>query len=31
MATAPDNQNVEKESYLNAGYGQKSWLLTSDH
>src|SRR6201986_4948885 len=31
MATVAVNQNVEKESYLNAGYGLKSWLLTGDH
>ena len=31
MATVAVNQSVEKESYLNAGYGLKSWLLTSDH
>jgi cytochrome c oxidase subunit 1 len=31
MATAAINQSVEKESYLNAGYGLKSWLLTKDH
>src|SRR5664280_2225193 len=31
MATVVTNQTVEKENYLNAGYGLKSWLLTSDH
>ena len=31
MATVAVNQSVEKENYLNAGYGLKSWLLTSDH
>src|ERR1039458_2623537 len=31
MATTAVNQSVEKENYLNAGYGLKSWLLTSDH
>jgi cytochrome c oxidase subunit 1 len=29
MATAP--QVVEQENYLNANYGIKSWLLTTDH
>ena len=29
MATAV--QTVERETYLNAGYGLKSWLLTKDH
>ena len=29
MATA--TQIVEKENYLNADYGIKSWLLTTDH
>jgi len=29
MATAV--QTVERENYLNAGYGLKSWLLTVDH
>src|SRR3954471_17994292 len=29
MATAP--QRVEQENYLNANYGIKSWLLTTDH
>ena len=29
MATAP--QTVEQENYLNANYGIKSWLLTTDH
>src|ERR1039457_5982606 len=29
MATAV--QTVERENYLNANYGIKSWLLTTDH
>ena len=29
MATA--TQTVEQENYLNANYGIKSWLLTTDH
>ncbi len=31
MATVATNQSLEKETYLNAGYGLKSWLLTKDH
>ena len=31
MATAATNQSAERENYLNAGYGLKSWLLTTDH
>ena len=31
MATAVPVDLRERESYLNAGYGIKSWLLTRDH
>ncbi|MFZ3340095.1 MAG: cytochrome c oxidase subunit I [Terriglobales bacterium] len=31
MATAAPVELGERESYLNAGYGFKSWLLTRDH
>ena len=31
MATAVPVELGERESYLNAGYGFKSWLLTRDH
>ena len=31
MATAAVTNSGERENYLNAGYGLKSWLLTVDH
>jgi cytochrome c oxidase subunit 1 len=31
MATAVPTHQGERENYLNAGYGLKSWLLTTDH
>jgi cytochrome c oxidase subunit 1 len=31
MATAVVSDTGERETYLNAGYGLKSWLLTVDH
>jgi len=31
MATAVVSDSGERETYLNAGYGLKSWLLTVDH
>jgi cytochrome c oxidase subunit 1 len=31
MATAVVPDSAERENYLNAGYGIKSWLLTVDH
>ncbi len=31
MATAVQPDSGEREHYLNAGYGIKSWLLTTDH
>jgi len=31
MATAVISDSGERETYLNAGYGLKSWLLTVDH
>src|SRR5215470_4208849 len=31
MATAAATHQGERENYLNAGYGLKSWLLTTDH
>jgi cytochrome c oxidase subunit I len=31
MATAVVTDSGERETYLNAGYGLKSWLLTVDH
>src|SRR5215471_1498950 len=31
MATAAAIDTGERENYLNAGYGIKSWLLTRDH
>jgi cytochrome c oxidase subunit 1 len=31
MATAVQPNSGERENYLNAGYGIKSWLLTVDH
>ncbi len=31
MATAVPGDFGERESYLNAGHGIKSWLLTRDH
>src|SRR5215468_10220118 len=31
MATAVVTDAGERENYLNAGYGLKSWLLTRDH
>src|SRR5512135_1389767 len=31
MATAVQPDSGEREHYLNAGYGLKSWLLTTDH
>ncbi len=31
MATAVVSDSAERESYLNAGHGLKSWLLTVDH
>src|SRR5215467_11458689 len=31
MATAVATHQGERENFLNAGYGLKSWLLTTDH
>src|ERR1700681_4597859 len=31
MATAVVADTGERENYLNAGHGPKSWLLTTDH
>jgi len=31
MATNAITEPVERDNYLNAGYGIKSWLLTTDH
>jgi len=31
MATSPQLETVESADYLNAEYGVKSWLLTTDH
>ena len=30
-AMTPEANTLPKEHYLNAGYGWKSWLLTTDH